>query len=295
MKQLLSISILALFIACSSEPPKTKVAAPGTETKEVTYSKEQIRELKTASKVVYNLPSPAEMAKILYETKAIYDISILNNPKALNKYFTDVSRALNLGVYFADLSFTSMFNYPQQAMLYMGAAQVLAEDLNIVGVFNETIVSRLEENLSNKDSILEIVSETYMETDLYLQENERPIIAKAVLAGAWLEGLYIAVNLKTDNKKQDLVWEKIGEQKSALSNLINMIEDSNEPQLISLVEQLRILEKSFAEVSIEQQNPSGEGGQSNAPIIQKVVISNATFQKIKKQAEVIRKQIVTAQ
>ena len=284
-----------VVFSCSEAPVKNEISSSENVSEQISYSKEQIKELKTASKVVYNLPSPSEMAVILHETKAVYDIGILNNPKALNKYYTDVSRALNLGVYFADLSFTSMFDYPQQAMLFMGAAQMLAEDLNIVGVFNEGVVDRLEQNLSNKDSILEIVSETYMETDLYLQENERPIIAKAVLAGAWLEGLYIAVNLKTDQNKKALVMEKLGQQKTALTNLINMIEDSNEPQLISLVKQFRKLELAFSEVTITQVSTADGKEQTNAPIINKVVISEKTYQNIKNQTILIRKQIISTQ
>ena len=283
MKNIIIPTFFILLFSCSSPEKKTEKHPSENIGEKTSYTKEQIKELKTASKVVYNLPSPSEMAKILHETKAVYDIGILNNPKALHHYYTDVSRALNLGVYFADLSFTSMFDYPQQAMLFMGAAQALAEELNIVGVFNEKIVGRLEQNLSNKDSILDIVSETYMETDLYLQENERPIIAKAVLAGAWLEGLYIAVNLKTDAKKNGIVWEKLGEQKTALSNLINMIEDSNEPQLVSLVEQLRVLEASFSTVKVSQATPNPNSTQSKAPVIKQIEMDEKTFQNIKKQ------------
>ena len=197
-----------------------------TKEEEKIVSARILKELKNASKVVYAVPSPVEMADILHKTKAVYDVEILNDPNSNANYVTDYTRALNLGVYFADLSFTSMFDYPQEAMRFMGSAQAISEELNIQGVFTEEIMMRLEENMSNKDSLIEIVSSTYVDTDLYLQDNERPIIAKAILAGAWLEGLYIAVNLETDSNHASVIWEKIGEQKPALSNLVKMLEDS---------------------------------------------------------------------
>ncbi|MFT6747914.1 MAG: hypothetical protein ACJAZ2_002271 [Glaciecola sp.] len=251
-KSILVILSLILMVSCGEE---VKIAPPSTDSnnepaQEFVYSARQLNELKTASKVVYNLPSPSEMAEILYETNTIYDVEILSNPKAEGKYNTDVTRALNLGVYFADLSFTSMFDYPQQAMLFMSAAQGLSEELDIEGVFKEELFTRLEENSSSKDSIMEIVSYTYLETDFYLQENDRSVIAKAILAGAWIEGLYIATHLKTEDSGTEEIWKKIGDQKRGLTNLINMVEDCNEPQLQEFILKLRKLEKAFESVEI---------------------------------------------
>lgn len=294
MKKYILVLLVLGFISCGDKTAST-TSANSDDQPEITYSKKQIKELKTASKVVYNLPSPAEMAKLLHQTNAIYDVEVLNDPRAINQYYTDVSRALNLGVYFADLSFTSMFDYPQQAMLYMSAAQGLSEDLNIVGVFNESVMTRLEDNMSNKDSIMDIVSQTYLETDLYLQENERGVIAKAILAGAWIEGLYIATHLKSQgNSRQNAIWEKIGEQKSALSNLINMVEDCNEPQLKNFIAKLRGLESAFAEVKITELDLSTDSTQSNAPIIKKVEISEPVAANIDLQASECRDHIVRA-
>ena len=239
-----------VILGCDHTPAivSESIGSADDDQQEVVYSKKQLNDLKTASKVVYDLPSPTEMAQMLHDMEVIYDVNILSNPKSEGIYNIDVSRALNLGVYFADLSFTTMFDFPQQAMLFMSAVQGLSEELNIVGVFNEQLMSRLEDNLSNKDSIMDIVSYTYMETDFYLQENERSVLAKAILAGAWVEGLYIATHLKTEQDQDQLIWQKIAAQKKGLKNLINMVEDCNEPQLNLFVLKLRKLETAFDQI-----------------------------------------------
>ena len=239
-----------VILGCDHTPAivSESIGSAENDQHEVVYSKKQLNDLKTASKVVYDLPSPTEMAQMLHDMEVIYDVNILSNPKSEGIYNIDVSRALNLGVYFADLSFTTMFDFPQQAMLFMSAVQGLSEELNIVGVFNEQLMSRLEDNLSNKDSIMDIVSYTYMETDFYLQENERSVLAKAILAGAWVEGLYIATHLKTEQDQDQLIWQKIAAQKKGLKNLINMVEDCNEPQLNVFVLKLRKLETAFDQI-----------------------------------------------
>jgi len=293
-KAYLILLSLSLLFACNEEVKVvyTPVEKEVNQEEEVMYSKKQLNELKTASKVVYNLPSPSEMAELLHETNAIYDVEILSNPKAEGKYNTDVTRALNLGVYFADLSFTSMFDYPQQAMLFMSAAQGLSEELDIVGIFNEELMVRLEENLSNKDSIMDIVSYTYMETDFYLQENDRSVIAKAILAGAWIEGLYIASHLKTEDNNPDVIWKKIGEQKSALSNLINMVEDCNEPQLMELISALRKLEVAFEGIEVGKGYDLQDSTRRKTSIKYNIIVSEMTAANIDLEVSTCRDYMV---
>jgi len=221
------------------------------------YTPEQIKDLKSASKVVYTLPSPNEMAQILYETKSIYDLSILNKVKNVNFYLTDLHKSLNLGVYFADLSFTSMFDFPQQAMKFMGAAQHLAEELNVADVFTPEMTSKLEDNLGNKDTLIQIVADAYLDTDKFLQDNNRPSTAKSVLAGAWIEGLYIACNLKLNKNNNDVIKQKIAEQKSAVGNLIDLLKelkDNNLKDLIKDLEKLNLQEIRQTGTSQMQKN-----------------------------------------
>lgn len=263
------------------------------EEESVSYSREQIQELKTASKVVYTLPSPAEMAQILHDTKAVYDIEILNSVDKLETYLTDFNQSLNLGVYFADLSFTSMFDFPQQAMMYMGAAQGLSEELNIDGVFTEDMMIRLEENLGNKDSLMQVVADAYLETDFALKDDNRPIVAKAILAGAWVEGLYIATNLKTESSNDQLVKQKIGEQKPALSNLVEMLESMDSDKLKLLIADLKLLQKAYEPITFEAvEDTSGNGKMAKAETIN---ISQKSFKEIQKVVTKIRGKIINAE
>jgi len=151
---------------------------------------------------------------------------------------------------------------------------------------------RLEENMSNKDSLIDIVSSTYVDTDLYLQDNERPIMAKAILAGAWLEGLYIAVNLETDKNQASIIWEKIGEQKPALSNLVKMLEDCHDAQFDALISQLKKLVDVFDYVQLNYENVTKTNEKTKLVEVLKVDISEELFKKIQVKTTDIRYSIV---
>lgn len=299
MRKLLYIVAGIALIACGGENDQPKEIKSEVEDsyqeEERIISKRTLKELKNASKVVYTLPSPVEMADILHDTKAEYDVAILNDPNAIDNYVTDFKRAMNLGVYFGDLSFTSMFDYPQDAMKFMGAAQAMSDELNIQGVFTDDVIMRLEENMSNKDSLMDIVASTYMDTDLYLQDNERPIIAKAILAGAWLEGLYIAVNLKTEEGIESEIWKKIGEQKPALGNLSHMIKDCNDRQFDSLIVKLDALVATFDEVNLDYSKTDAKTNEAAKTTTLgsslKVSIDQELFERIKEQTTSLRNSI----
>lgn len=282
--------IIVLFLNSCKDTDVLVVDYPiqNIENQESSYSSEQIKDLKSVSKVVYTLPSPNEMAQILFDTKAIYDLGILNKVRNVDFYLTDLSKALNLGVYFADLSFTSMFDFPQQAMKFMGAAQHLAEDLNVADVFTPEMTNKLEENLGNKDTLIQIVADAYVDTDKYLQDHNRPSTAKSVLAGAWIEGLYIACNLKVAPNNQSIIYQKIAEQKPALIKLLKELNDDNLNELITDLEELK---KYYKKVELKKLRDSSNRKFASA---EKAVIHPNDFKFIQLEVSRIRNKIINA-
>jgi hypothetical protein len=292
-KTIVLVCFCLVIVSCeNSSEPNLQFEINSVQTNEKMYSPEQLKDLKSASKVVYTLPSPNEMAQILYKTKAIYDLSLLNKVKNVDFYLTDLSKSLNLGVYFADLSFTSMFDFPQQAMKFMGAAQHLAEDLNIADVFTPEMNSKLEDNLGNKDTLIQIVADAYIDTDKFLQDNNRPSTAKSVLAGAWIEGLFIASNLQYNNKKNDVIKQKIAEQKPALGNLIILLKDLKDNHLNELINDLEKLKILFSKIEIQELRDSSNQKYANA---EQAMISDSDFILIKNEITRIRNKIINSE
>ena len=89
-----------------------------------------------AQNVFYSIPSPIETTSLLKAAGAKYNASYLNPIENVPKYSTAASRALNLGVYGSDLSFTSIFDKTQESMLYLRCTNKLATSLGISGAFD---------------------------------------------------------------------------------------------------------------------------------------------------------------
>src|SRR6202008_264862 len=82
-------------------------------------------------KIIFTVPSPIEMALLLQKANAKYDAKILNDIQNTSKYTSNASKAINLGVYGADLTYTSVLDQTQESMLYLTASKKLADGLGI--------------------------------------------------------------------------------------------------------------------------------------------------------------------
>jgi hypothetical protein len=99
---------------------------------------------------------------------------------------------------------------------------------------------------------MEIVSETFMNSNSYLEDNGQPAIAAMVLVGGWFEGLYISTQLvdMNDFNGNKLVG-RIIDQKLSIDILISLLESSKgNPAVDELVEQVNKLKVVFDKISI---------------------------------------------
>src|SRR5205814_1631011 len=59
---------------------------------------------------LFSVPSPIQTAMLIQKSGVAYDKSILNVSNKANSYTNDFMRALNLGIFGADLGYVSMYN-----------------------------------------------------------------------------------------------------------------------------------------------------------------------------------------
>lgn len=217
----------ALWTACG-ESPQSDDAITDTEVNATASEQNDLEKAERVKHVFRAVPSPMEMASMLKKTGATYNVELINDVKNVNTYNTSRSQALNLGIYGAGLSYASVFNQNQESIIYLSCAKKLADNLGVSKAFDDETIERMESNVDNRDSLLNIVSETYYMLDAYLKENGRENISAMVIAGGWVEGLHIStsVAMSSDNPSEELM-NRIADQKISLKNLIELIEDYN--------------------------------------------------------------------
>jgi len=257
-----------------------------------------IEHTKKVKKIFYNVPSPIEMANVLHESGVQYKPEILVPFKAVDKYVNVPKQALILGVYGSDLSYVRLFDQIQQSINYLSSIKKLTGDLNIPEDQGSFAVNRLENNMDNRDSLLQIVTETYSSANTYLKENERGNTATLIILGGWIEALYISTNIVDfDNPKNKQVINRIAEQKYSLSNLIELIKGyPNDKELKEYLPLMNNLHNEFSLVDIkyEKRDVVTDENKKLTTInsIVTINISKSTFEEIKKTITEIRNKII---
>jgi hypothetical protein len=202
---------------------------------------------------LFSIPSPIQTSVLLKRVNAPYNKKILNAPASISKYSTVIKRALNLGVYGADLGYVIMNQQTQDALGYMQAVRKLADDLSLSAAFNEMLIKRFQSNMGNKDSLLVFVSEAYRSSDLFLKNNERNLESSLVVAGGWIESLYFLTEISQLNiNDKSLVISRIGEQKNTLDNLIKLLTPSYQVEgFTEIVDALIDLASEFDKIEVK--------------------------------------------
>lgn len=208
-------------------------------------------------KVIFALTTPIELVALLNQMGLYYDDALLNPTDNASIYTTTNKQALNLGIYAADLTYCSLFSQFQSTLKSFEASKKLAEGLGITNAYEAETLNRLQENINQKDSLLKILSECLSNSDAYLKDNDRVGISLLILAGGWLEGLYIATQIMDESSQNPNFASLIGEQKISLRNLLKLIEAYQDESGVDLTEvrkDMTELNKLYEKVQITLQS-----------------------------------------
>jgi uncharacterized lipoprotein NlpE involved in copper resistance len=190
------VAMVALFLVIalsgcnnsSTADQNANAAAADTIKQEITLSPE-------SQNLLYSFPTPFEVTSMLEKAKAGFIFDITNPPANVGKYSTEMSKALNLGVYSADLSYSATYNRTDETNKFLACTNKLADELGIAGVYDQTLLDKVKKFNNNKDSLIGLINKIFTQTSNFLSSNNRTKVAVLIAAGGFAEGLYLAATL----------------------------------------------------------------------------------------------------
>lgn len=285
---ILLILFTLVFTSCNSGGKSSKKEADSLDVS--TDNAAIYDDIKKAETIFYMLPSPLESAMLIKSAGALFDDKLLNPIENTKNYNTNKSMALNLGIYTCDLSFASLYDQTQLIINYMNAAKSMADGLGILDVIQQEDIDRLEENIHNTEVIMEIVSQTYLNSNSYLEDNNQSAIASIVLTGGWLEGLYISTQLvdMKDFNGNKLVG-RIIDQKLSIDILMNLLEDSKgHPAIDEVYAQISRVKSVFDKITLKTTPVEAEYDQvADVTILKSEVESDLTVVVFKELSDTV--------
>ena len=215
-----------LFSGCSNSQKKPDIGIP--DAPELTPKDDLIPELSG-----YPIPTSYDITKHIYEAGAPALLSVPNKPEKASEYITQRDKVLNLGVYAADLCYATTYMLKQGTMNYLEATKILIDDLGISTTFNVTYAERIEQNIENRDSLIQVVTESFDDTWNYLIENQQDVLARLVVCGSWIEGIYLTTHAAANSVNNTSFLEALARQKNSLNELVDLLESVKEVEEVS--------------------------------------------------------------
>lgn len=198
---------------------------------------------------IFSIPSPVQTALAMRKAGLKYQKELTAPLEKADAAAGKTAQSALLGVYAADLAYATVHKDGQKAMATMQAVEKLGSKLELTNSFDKALLDRFKTNLGSEDSLLQFSGVAFRGADKYLKQNQRNDVSALVLAGGWIESLYLTVSDPAALKDQTLV-NRIGEQKNALNAIVELLQTSDTENTVgNITSAFKELQGLFAGVS----------------------------------------------
>lgn len=227
-------SFVLLFSCNDSVPPSNALLVDSSETESDLQ--------KTAVKV----PSPIELYIFMYNADAKFVKENLNSIDNHSKYISRQKKALNLGVYASDLAYCTVFKQNKETFAYFSVTKKMADELGLTEGFDETIVNRIDQNMSNSDSLYQISNDSYATAIRFLEQQGKEDLLPLMVTGAWIESVNLAIKSVTKFDADNEIVVRIVDQGLLLESILELFQYvKDEPEFKDIVDKLLDLQQSY--------------------------------------------------
>lgn len=209
-----------------------------------------------ALEVFETIPSPMETAAIFHNNSTTFNTEILNASNNQSSYITNGEKALNLGVYAADLSYVNIFDQPQQSIIYINCIKKMTEALVVSSAFSINTIQRIEDNINNRDSLMIIINDAFWIIDTHLKKNGQDHLSALVMSGGWIEGLYLGTKTLDRENLDSMLMQKIANQKPSLMSLMDLLITYDNSDVVALEKKMKPLQVAFAKIDEKTIDPA---------------------------------------
>jgi hypothetical protein len=284
-KLILGSIVLLFAYACGS----------GEEKQEVATVEEQ--ETVDAANVNYNIPSPSEQFALISKMDAVKNTKILHDPALADKYSNSSQKALNFGVYTADVAYLTSFNETNKYLSYFGKLEKLGSDIGVAQVFGNELGELAKKWDGNADSLFKLSDDVYNRTFQRLIEIDKGDELSLMLVGGWVESMHLMIGSSKGFGKSPKLDQALADQKLVAENLLEFLVSYQDNEAVkeysaAIEEILKVYEQldcSSGETQVQNSNGklTFSGGDS-------CKMTQKCFDNLSKKIAEIRTKIITA-
>lgn len=247
-----------VFSACK---PSTNNSVANQETEKI--SKDEIQQ--GVEEVLFPLPQPMEVYKMLENIDAAYVGNILNPVQSIDKYTLSNAKAVNLGIYAADLSYATVYDKKDDVDSYGQALKSMIDDLGIKVDYQMLTSQESRKKVENPDSLAKLTTQVFYDIYDFLYKESDPSYAALMANGYYIEGLYIATHLLKETYNSFDMLKIVCQQEQPLAEIIKLNEKFADN------ENIQNLQVSLKKLKAFYESTNGSINQQQLDVIAKTI------------------------
>lgn len=206
-------------------------------------SVEYERELRGIRK---DIKDAGNLYKILREIEVPFNNSLVHSASKYSSASGRKKQAISLGAAGSALNYTTMFEQNSESAAYVKAILELASSLGIQSAFDEELMNSIVDNtdttktFSQKSSLL---AQAYRQAEDHLYSEERAQLTTMIVAGGWVESMYIASSIGASIESQREVDAEIWNMIFGAEKVVKMLEIfGNDADCAAVAEDIKSLD-----------------------------------------------------
>ena len=281
---IISIFLLSFLIFSCSETKK--------DNNNNSNNKQNNEDTQIQDVTFYLIPSATDILSVLDYENLKFSEDILTPFDSTERFETKKSQEIALGLYMADMTYTTFCNKSNQVINTMKGIKITTNKTDIFfnfGLFHE--------GAANKQKGVETIINFYRSIISDIEKQNRPATLARVSTSAWIQSLFIIVNLAGEYSDDNPTIQLIADQKYVIDNLFLYLEKVNgdKQYLTEIINDLKPVKEIYDNLTIikieEQVSETAPEGYYLVGGTTKILITKEQFELLKKTITEIRNKL----
>lgn len=188
----------------------------------------------------YPIPSPEQMFGFINDAGVKYSKTLMNPSGNYQSYITPSVKALNFGIYTADLAYSAAYQDIESTLSLYKVVRMMGSDLNIEEMMSEEMMTDMQAHLQDKDSLAIIAGKSYYQAVEFLEDNGQEGKLALMSLGGWIESLYITINAVESFDQNSETAQRIADQKITFGNLYTYLKkNEDKPGIVNEIKSIQ--------------------------------------------------------
>lgn len=189
-----------------------------------------------------NIPRPWELTGKLSKAKINYNKGFLLSSAKASSFSSNYQKAIGAGAIGADIYISVSYNQSQDALENLNNIGKISTDLGISSAFDTEFLKELLSSVNKQDTFQLMLDKAFDRAEKNLRSNQRVATAVLMVAGGWIESLYVTVeglNTNPNGENTKPIYESISSHTRAFSYIFQLLDEyKSNPDCAKLIQEM---------------------------------------------------------